>query len=319
MDGHYLELSIIIVSFNTRTMILDCLQTVYEQTRKTQYEIIVVDNDSADGSADAIRSDFPDIRLVALKENIGFGRANNVAAKEARGRRLLLLNPDTLILDHAIDRLVAFADAAPSSRVWGGRTLFADGSLNPGSCWRRMGLWSLCCFLFGLSNLASNSPILNAEGYGGWPRDTIRYVDIISGCFFMIDRDLWNALGGFDPTFFLYGEEADLCLRALRAGARPVITPSATIIHHGGGSSSSSVERRIAVFKGKSTFIIRHWAPIKRAIGRALLLAAPLIRWSIYGIAARLSGCSRFERKADDWAVIWQRRREWIEGYETAK
>jgi GT2 family glycosyltransferase len=319
MERDRVALSIILVSYNTREMILDCLRSVYEQTHKTQYEIIVVDNNSSDGSADAIRSEFSDIRLISLGENIGFGRANNVAAREAQGRRLLLLNPDTLMLDQAIDRLVAFADATPRCRVWGGRTLFADGTLNPGSCWRRMGLWSLCCFLFGLSHLAPNSRILNAEGYGGWRRDTIRYVDIVSGCFFMIDRDLWDVLGGFDPTFFLYGEEADLCLRALRAGARPAITPDATIIHYGGASSPSSIERRIALLKGKCTLIVRHWAPIRRAIGRTLFLAAPLIRWALYGIAARLSGRSQFGRMADEWALIWQRRSEWIGGYDAAK
>ena|ERR1700731_458842 len=319
MERDRVALSIILVSYNTREMILDCLRSVYEQTHKTQYEIIVVDNNSSDGSADAIRSEFSDIRLISLGENIGFGRANNVAAREGRGRRLLLLNPDTLMLDQAIDRLVAFADATPRCRVWGGRTLFADGTLNPGSCWRRMGLWSLCCSLFGLSHLAPNSRILNPEGYGGWRRDTIRSVDIVSGCFFMIDRDLWDVLGGFDPTFFLYGEEADLCLRALRAGARPAITPNATIIHYGGASSPSSIERRIALLKGKCTLIVRHWAPIRRAIGRTLFLAAPLIRWALYRIAARLSGRSQFGRMADEWASIWQRRSEWIGGYETAK
>lgn len=319
MEGDHFELSIILVSFNTRAMILDCLRSIRDQAQRTKYELIVVDNNSDDGSAMAIRNEFPDIKLIALTENIGFGRANNLAAREAQGRRLLLLNPDTLILDHAIDRLVAFADTTPNHRVWGGRTLFADGSLNPGSCWRRMGLWTLCCSLFGLSHVAPNSRFLNAEGYGGWRRDTIGYVDIVSGCFLLIDRDLWDVLNGFDPAFFLYGEEADLCLRAISAGARPAITPDATIVHYGAASSPSSIERHIALLKGKCTLIIRHWTPIRRAIGWSLFLGAPLIRWCLYGLAARLSGRRQFERMSHDWAVIWRRRGEWIGGYERAK
>jgi hypothetical protein len=143
---------------------------------------------------------------------------------ESRAKRLLLLNPDTLILDDAIDRLFAFAENTPILGIWRGRTVFADGSLNPKSCWRQMTIWSVFCTLVGLSFFRS-SPVFYSEGYGGWPRNTVRRVDLVTGCFFLIDRDLWERLCGFDPTFFMYGEEADLCLRAATLGAKPTVTP----------------------------------------------------------------------------------------------
>ena len=158
-----LDLSIIVVSYNTCEMTLECLRSIREQTKDTHFEIIVVDNNSKDNSVEAISREFPNIILISLEENLGFAGANNLAAKKARGRRILLLNPDTLVLDRAIDNLFAFADQNPSCRVWGGRTLRGDGSLDPASCWRRMSLWSLACFALGLTYLAPKSAILNPE------------------------------------------------------------------------------------------------------------------------------------------------------------
>jgi GT2 family glycosyltransferase len=319
MQTTAIDLSIIIVNFNTRQMTLACLRSIYAETRDISYEIIVVDNNSVDDSANAIATEFPGVRLIALGENTGFARGNNIAAKEARGRRILLLNPDTAVLDHAIDRLVGFANETPMCRLWGGRTLFKDGSLNPFSCWRRMTLWSLACFAIGLTYAGSSSPILSPETYGGWKRDTVRHVDIVSGCFLMIDRALWDQLGGFDPTFYMYGEEADLCLRARRAGARPIITPHATIVHYGGASAPSTLERLVMLFKGKATLVNRHWSPVSRRMGRVLFLLVPVVRWWGYGLSAQLSGREDFHRSADNWRMMWVRRKDWIDGYSVDK
>ena len=311
-----IDLSIIVVSFNTRVMTLECLRSVQAETQDIEFEIIVVDNNSPDGSAAAIKAEFPDVNLTALKENIGFAPANNLAIKAARGRRLLLLNPDTVILDRAIDRLVAFANETPSCRIWGGRTLNGDRSLNPASCWRRMTLWSLACFTLGLSYLAPSSPIFNAEAYGGWNCGSVRYVDIVTGCLFLIDRNLWDELGGFDPAFFMYGEEADLCHRARKLGARPIVTPSATIIHYGGASTVSTLKQQLLLLKGKATLLNRHWRPGSRRLGRILFLLGTLVRWWAYWLASLLRGRPDLKSTAAKWRMIWQRRREWIDGYD---
>ena len=175
----------------------------------------------------------------------------------ARGRRILLLNPDTVILDHAIDRLYAFAEAHPDCGIWGGRTVFSDGRLNPTSCWRGFTLWSIFCFTTGLTRMR-RSGLFNPEGYGGWQRDSARAVDIVTGCFFLIDRALWERCQGFDPAFFMYGEEADLCIRARHFGARPMMTPDATIIHYGGASEPDRAEQRIKVLASRISLMRRH-------------------------------------------------------------
>ncbi len=310
------DLSIIIVSYNTREMTLECLQSIVLETRDVEYEVIVVDNKSADDSASAISRRFPDVKLIALNENIGFARANNLAAGHAHGQRMLLLNPDTIILDRAIDRLLQFANATPSYRVWGGRTVFADGSLNRTSCFRRMTLWSLFCFAFGLTYFGRRTAILNSEGYGGWACDTERHVDIVTGCFLLIDHPLWESLGGFDPIFFMYGEEADLCERARLLGARPAITPNATIVHYGGASDVVAVDKRVKVFKGRITLINRHFPWAARRIGRALHRMAPLTRWCGYWLASAMAGSPEFAKRAEHWRAVWKRRGEWGDGYE---
>ncbi len=310
-----IDLSIIIVSYNTRVMTLECLRSARAETRDVSFEIIVVDNNSKDGSAAAIEAEFPQVRLIALTENIGFAPANILAINKSRGQRVLLLNPDTVVLDRAIDRLVAFADEMPSCQIWGGRTLNEDRSLNPSSCWRRMTVWSLACNAFGLSHFMPNSAIFNAEALGGWDRSSVRNVDIVSGCFFLIDRGLWDRLGGFDSAFFMYGEEADLCLRARRLGARPIVSPSATIVHYGGASTTSTLKQQILLLKGKSTLMHRHWTPISRQLGKVLFLLFPLIRWGSYELASRLRGRDDLKSAAAEWKSIWQRRAEWINGY----
>jgi hypothetical protein len=274
-----------------------------------------VDNASADGSADAIEAAFPSVKVMRLNTNVGFSRANNLAVSHARGRRVLLLNPDTIILNRAIDELVAFADSARSCGIWGGRTIFADGSLNRTSCWRRITLWNLSCLALGLAYLVPDSPIFNSAAYGGWDVSTVRRVDVVCGCFFLIDLSLWNKLGGFDETFFMFGEEDDLCYRAKKLGAQPTVVPRATIVHHGGASYDSGVERRLRLMQGKVTSIGRQWTLIMRPIGRLLLLAVCINRLCMYRLAAGLTKKASYHRHAEVWQAVWRRRREWISGY----
>lgn len=311
------ELTIIIVSYQTRDMTLACIRSILEQTPATRYEIVALDNASTDGSADAIRHSFPHITLIASSENLGFARANNVAAMRARGRRLLLLNPDTVILDRAIDRLQAFASTHPACGIWGGRTVFADGTLNPASCWRRATLWSVLCRTVGLTRF-STSPLFNWEGYGGWARDTERQVDIVTGCFFLIDRTLWDRCGGFDQQFFMYGEEADLCLRARRFGARPMITPDAVIVHHGHASEPDQVEQRIKVFAGRLSLMQRHQPALSIQLGRVLYRVMVVSRVTVFSAAALLTGQPKMRRAAQAWGQIWQARARWINGWTEA-
>lgn len=306
-------LSIIVVSYNTRDMTLACLRSVFQETRDTAFELIVLDNASADGSAKAIQAEFGDrIRFVAAAENLGFAAGNNRAAENARGEYLLLLNPDTVVLDGAIDRLFEFARKHPDAGIWGGRTLFGDGSLNPASCWSRQTLSSLIFQALGLTSLFRRSSFFNPEGMGGWNREGVRAVDIVSGCFLLVRRDMWQALGGFREIFFMYGEEADLCLRARALGARPMVTSAATIIHHGGASEKVRAGKLVRLLRAKTLLIRFHFPAAGRRLGTRLLYLWPLSRYFAHSALAALGRSASAEARKV-WAEVLHHKNEWFD------
>ena len=306
------KLSILVVSYNTRDMTLACLRSVATETR-TPHEVIVLDNKSQDGSAEAIATEFPSILLLAEQDNHGFAKGNKIAARRARGDYILLLNPDTIVLEGAIDKLVAFAERVPQAKIWGGRTLFGDLSLNTSSCWRRMSLWNIFCRSAGLTGVFPRSALFNSEAYGGWDRSTERQVDIVSGCFFLIKRTDWEALKGFEPVFAMYGEEADLCLRAARdLAAVPHVTPEATIIHYGGASERVRVERVIRVLRAKAELLQRHIPSRQRPLAQGLFLLFPLSRRLAAGAGLRKGG----GESSEVWSEVWRRRSEWCNGFD---
>ncbi|MGB3244717.1 MAG: glycosyltransferase family 2 protein [Sulfitobacter sp.] len=298
--------SVVVISYNTREMTLDCLRSIAAETR-TPHEVILLDNASTDGSAEAVAAQFPDIRLMAEIQNHGFAQGNNIAIAYARGEYVLLLNPDTIVLDGAIDRLIAFAQSRPEAGIWGGRTLYGDRSLNPTSCYRRMSLWSVTSQALGLSSLFRKNPVFNPEGYGGWNRDSEREVDVVTGCFLLIQRTFWESLGGFDPAFVMYGEETDLCLRARTLGARPRITPEATIVHYAGASEKVRSDKMVRLLRAKVLLIKRHFPAWQQPLALLLLRLWPWSRsWGTWLL--RRGG-------APTWAEIWERRQEWWDGW----
>ncbi|MFN4220958.1 MULTISPECIES: glycosyltransferase family 2 protein [Novosphingobium] len=304
--------SIMLVNWNTREMTLECLRSVYAETREVPFEVILVDNGSNDGSADAIRAEFPQVVLMAESENHGFAIATNISVARARGRYVLLLNTDTLVLDGAIDKLLAFARRRPEAKIWGGRTLFEDRTLNPTSCWGRITPWSVTCMATGLAKAIGNAAIFNPEGYGGWDRGTERNVDIVQGSFFLIEKAFWDELGGFDPAFFMYGEEADLCARARAKGARPRMTPDATIVHYGGRSTKVFANKIVYVLGSRIGMIERYFPKGWKWYGKFMTLFWAGWRSFVYRVAARFS--SRYRDAAEQWTNAWNRRNEWRNG-----
>ncbi|RPF71512.1 glycosyltransferase family 2 protein [Aurantiacibacter spongiae] len=285
-DG--LPLSIIMVNYKTPDLTCEAIASAFRET-DTPFELILVDNASDDGIVERVRHDFPQVRIIANEENVGFAEANNQAARIAAGEYLLLLNSDTVTLDHAIDNLLAFARRTPEAKIWGGRTLFGDRTLNETSCFDRMTLRSVLFSSIGLSALFRGSTFFNPERIAGWKRDSERQVDIVTGCFLMIERDFWNALGGFDPAFFMFGEETDLCARARARGARPRITPEATIVHYGGRSVSLRAQRATYVAAARVGIAKRHLPPLRGRLVRELIIMRIRLMHAFSAITARNS------------------------------
>lgn len=306
------EVTVIIVSYNTRELTLAAVRTLLENSPGLPMRVVIWDNASSDGSAAAVAQAFPQVEVVASPDNIGFAAANNRIASAATTPYVCLLNPDTETHPEAISNLIAFAKAHPEAGIVGGRTVFPDGSLNPASCWRMMTPWSLFTLTFGLTRLFPRSNLLNPEAMGGWKRDSIREVEIVVGCLMLVPTELWRQLGGFDERFFMYGEDADICLRARALGYRPMITPDATIMHLVGASTKRHADKVCAVMRAKSTLIRRYWPRWQVPLGLALLWLWGMIR----GVASKLHP-DPFQRQRLE--QIWRERRSWLAGFPEAE
>ncbi len=240
------DFSVIVVSWNTRELLRQCLQSIVDEpgieivaagaqpsgAARLAAEIIVVDNASDDGSAQMVQADFPQARLIANRHNAGFAAANNQAIAQARGRVLLLLNPDAYLLPGALAGLARFLRDHPEAAAAGPNVLNPDGSWQA-AAFRFATLWDLFCEAVFLSVLWPRSPLFARKELGGFDRDAVREVDWVQGCALAVRRDVWDAVGPFDEGYWMYVEELDWCRRAKNMGYRIFFTPDAQVVHYG--------------------------------------------------------------------------------------
>ena len=299
------DISVVIVSYKVPALLRACLASLQREVDGCSYEVIVVENASSDNSVEMVRDEFPGVQLIALDENIGFAAGSNLGARAAAGEYVLLLNPDTELVGDTLGALLRYARAHPEAGLVGGRTLRPDGELDPGSCWGAQSLWSLVCFASGLSSVFRGSQLFNPESLAGWSRDSERQVDIVTGCLCLAPRAVWEQLDGFDESFFMYGEDADLATRARKRGYHPAITPEAVILHHV-GASSHSVDKREMNLRCRVALARKHWTPRRAATAVALLQV---------GTGVRALGASVTRRPSSTWPAVWRRRRDWRGGY----
>lgn len=302
-----MDVSIIIVSYNTKKLTLECIESIYKQILNIDFEIIVVDNASSDGSADAIEKKYSKINLIRSKENLGFARANNMAAEQSTGAYLLLLNSDTVVLEGAVQKLFSFAEVREDAGIFGGSTFFADGSRNPSSCWSKPTLWSISCIALGLTSLFRKTKLFNPESFIWWDWSESREVDIISGCFLLIRKNIWDKLSGFSPDFFMYGEDSDLCLRAWNSGSKCVVFPNAKIVHYGGASDNVHSGKMIKLFTGKNLLLHKH--NISKSVIPYLFDLWALSRIIAYSFFSLLN--KSYKSKYVSWIEIYQSKSEW--------
>lgn len=300
---------VVIVNYNTRDRTIEALDSL-AALDLPWLRVILVDNGSTDGSAAAIAAAHLAATVIDAGENLGFARAVNRGVDASDADYVLLFNPDASAFPGSIESLVAFAEEHPDYGIYGGRTVRADGSADPSSCWGAPSLWSLVCYATLASAVFKRSRLFDPESLGRWQRDSVREVPIITGCLLLARRDVWHAIGGMDERFFLYGEDAEFSTRAWRRGLRPVVVPTAVIQHDVGGSSASSGRRLAMVLAGKITYFRVVWrAPM--ALAAVLLVQA--------GVAARalLEQVTGSARTA--YREAWRHRRSWRGGYPKAE
>ena len=234
------DVSVVIVSYNTREITLGCLRALYDDLGDRPAEVFVVDNASGDGSAQAIAAGFPRVICIANPHNNGFGAANNQALRRARGRHLLLLNSDAFVHRGAIGAMIDHLDAHPGVAAVGPRLLNGDGSLQL-SCFRLPSPTQAWIENAGLSRLSRLHRRL--DDYRRWPHDTPREVEFVSGACFMVPCGVYRGVGGFDEAFFMYSEESDWQNRMRQAGGTIGFIPSAVVTHLGGSSGAAQAAR----------------------------------------------------------------------------
>lgn len=307
------KLDIILVSYNTADYTIRALRSVYEQTSETDFNIIVVDNASQDNSVSLIRDEFSHITIIESEKNLGFAGGVNLGAKASDSEYILLLNPDTIILEGAIDKLMAFAEKKQTSGIWGGVTFNDDLSLNLNNARAVLSFKTLLFSALGLSKLFKSSCFFNHDNYGCWDRKSERDVDVITGCFFLTKRDIWEQLNGLDETFFMYAEEADYCMRAIKLEYQPRVTPDAKIIHHGGVSEVNISGKMIKLLKGKSELINKHYASWKQPLYKLLLLAHVVNKYLSYTLMNLIKKDKDLVKS--EWRTILDQRNSWLKGY----
>lgn len=234
-----MDLSIVIVNWNTCDLLRDCLRSAQAGLGDLQAEVLVVDNASTDASVAMIRSEFPDVTLIESDRNLGFAGGNNVALRQARGRYVMLLNTDTLVHGTVLPDAVAWLDSRPDVAVMGPKVLNADGTVQP-SCSAFPSLRFLTMQALGLTRLSR----LDAYRMTGWDRSSERQVDVISGAAMFVRRAAMQKVGLLDEAFFFYGEETDWCRRFAQAGWGVMFVPLAEITHFGGGAVGRLNHRR---------------------------------------------------------------------------
>jgi GT2 family glycosyltransferase len=239
-----MKLSIVIICWNDRKVILDCISSVYAETTAFDYEVIVTDNASTDGSVAAIAKSFPGVRIVENFENGGFGKGNNAGIRVTNGEYVLILNPDTIIRERAVEKVVAYAEVHPEAGAVGCRILNVDGSVQL-AAHPLPTIWTSLTKAFALRWPGRFWTSFSSDSYVNWDGREERKIGYLAGCFLLARGELLRKLGGFDERFFHQFEDADLCRRIWDSGHSVLFYPGAEITHIGGqnrGTYSIKVE-----------------------------------------------------------------------------
>lgn len=297
------DLSVIIVNWNVQDLLRHCLHSIFANWPPSQMEIIVVDNASTDGSAEMVSAEFPDVQLIVNTENRGFPAANNQGLAVARGRYILLLNPDTEVLGDALATLIAFADAHPDVGVVGPQLLNPDGTVQ--SSRRRFP--TLMTALFESTWLQPYAPRRLLEHYYvlDRPDDAVQDVDWVTGAALMARREAMEQVGPLDEGFFMYSEELDWCRRFRDAGWRVVYLPTARIIHHIGKSSEQVLPARHIHFQtSKVRYFRKYHGPLAAGMLRLFLLGN--YAWQLGLEAAKWAVGHKRKLRAQRIGAYWQ-------------
>jgi GT2 family glycosyltransferase len=271
-------LSIIIVNYNAKFLLEQCLQSLQAAASGISHEIIVLDNHSTDGSREYLQSGLSDVKYVFNDENTGFTKACNQGAKLSTGKYLLFLNPDTLLQADSLARCISFFEKTADAGAVGVRMTNGDGKFLKES--KRAFPSPATSFfkLFGLAFIFPKSGILAGYYMPHLPEKEIHPVDVLSGAFMMVNREVFEKTGGFDETFFMYGEDIDLCRRIQQSGYKNYYLGTVTISHLKGGSTVFNYQYIQNFYGAMRLFVKKYYAGKRKPFFTGFLYAGILIR-----------------------------------------
>ena len=272
-----MDLSICIVTLNAQPYLRNCIESIKAYADSLSYEIIVVDNGSTDTTLDMLKDDYPEIAVIANRENLGFTKPNNQAMKIAKAEKyILLLNPDTILYESSLQRLIRFADEHPQGGVFGPKVLNDDGTFQK-HCKRGEGRpWETFSYFLGLAKLFPHIQFFTGYLQSHLDENQSHAVPAISGCCMLIRRETLNTIGGLDEDLFAYQEDTEYCVRARKAGWLVYYTPSAQITHLGGKGGSRAQPYK-AIYKWHHSYYIYY----KKHLAQDYFF---LFNWFYYGV-----------------------------------
>lgn len=256
-----IDLSIIIVNYNVKEFLLNLLESINHATKDLNLEIIVIDNNSLDGSTQAVSKKYPNVIVIENKENVGFGSANNQGLEIAKGKYLLLINPDTIVKENTLILTIKFLEENPQAGLVGCKVLNPDGSLQL-PCRRSFpGPWVSFTKVMGLSKLFPRSKLFAKYNLTYLDENESYEVDAVSGSFMMLSREAYEKVGGFDTDFFMYGEDLDICYRIQKAGFKVYYFSETEIIHYKGESTKrSKIDETKIFYNAMHLFVRKHFS-----------------------------------------------------------
>lgn len=283
------DLSIIIVNYNVKEFLLNLLDSIRKASKEISTEVIVVDNASDDGSYEVLREKYPDVKLIVNKENVGFGKANNQALQIANGKYILLLNPDTIVREDTFTKMIEFFQSHPEAGIAGCKVLNPDGTLQL-ACRRGFpGPWTSFTKVMGLSTLFPKSKLFARYNLTYLNENQTYEVDAVSGAFLMMSKKAYETIGGFDPQFFMYGEDLDLCYRAQKSGFKVYYVHSTEIIHYKGESTRrSSIDETKVFYDAMHLFVRKHFSSsfiIESILQTAIIFRKLIAFANVYKVA----------------------------------
>lgn len=295
-----MKLSIVIICWNDLKVIGNCLDSIERQTRSTEYEIILSDNGSTDGSVEFVRQNHPAVRIIQNGANIGYARGNNAGIRAAAGEYVLILNPDTIIHDGALDRWIEYADRHPEAGAFGCRVLNPDGSYqDPARPFPT------------ISHYWKVALRVRQNTYRRWKGESEREIDWQSGCCVLFRGGALRKLGGFDERFFYHFEEVDLCYRVRRAGYKILYTPDVVITHLGGQSVGRfPIRFELEKYRNRYRYFYKHYGCSGARRCRTVSLAHLRVRQIGYGLMAMIQRDAASRSRMEMLRVVsqWNKR-----------